>query len=226
MTGNNLAVTPNELHLGWAGRVMQWLGFATRLVLVNMLFVAGALAGLLVFGLFPAAVAATTILARLRAGLAGEHLVRDFISVYRFQFWHANRVGSIFWLAGVVLGLNVLSVLGPEGAVLLSSPVHAVLLLVAAMAGTATFLAAATAVAICSRYRDSIVRTWRTAFVLPLVSPVMSISLLLSLLACAVIFSGTTVLLPLAGASVPLLLSGWLVERRLSTLQQGRTVPA
>jgi uncharacterized membrane protein YesL len=83
-----------------------------------------------------------------------------------------------------------------------------------------TFIAAATAVAVCSRYRDSVARTWRTAFVLPLVSPVMSVSLLVSLVACAVIFSGMTVLLPLAGAAVPLLLSGWLVERRLSGLQQ------
>ena len=57
-----------DVPLGWAGRVMQWLGFATRLVLVNVLFVAGTLGGLVLFGLFPAAVAATTVLARLRLG--------------------------------------------------------------------------------------------------------------------------------------------------------------
>ncbi len=53
----------NDNPLGWAGRLMEWLQFGTRLVLVNMLFVAGALAGLVLFGLFPAAVAATTVLA-------------------------------------------------------------------------------------------------------------------------------------------------------------------
>jgi uncharacterized membrane protein YesL len=209
----------NDSPLGWAGRVMEWLGFATRLVLVNVLFVAGALAGVVVFGLFPAAVAATTVLARLRSGAAGEHLVRDFVTVYRSQFWHANRVGSIFWPAGVVLFLNGLTVLGPAGAAMLSSPVYAALLLLAAVVGMGIMMAAATAVAVCSRYRDSVSRTWRTAFMLPLVSPVMGISLLLSLVAFAVVFSGMTVLVPLVGFSVPLLISGWLVGRRLEALE-------
>lgn len=209
----------NDSPLGWAGRVMEWLGFATRLVLVNVLFVAGTLAGLVVFGLFPAAVAATIVLARLRSGAAGEHLVRDFVTVYRSQFWHANRVGSIFWPAGVVLFLNSLTVLGPAGVAMLSSPVYAVLLLLAAVAGMGVIIAAATAVAVCSRYRDSVTRTWRTAFMLPLVSPVMGISLLLSLVAFAAVFSGMTVLVPLVGFSVPLLISGWLVGRRLEGLE-------
>ena len=208
----------NDSQLGWAGRVMEWLGFATRLVLVNVLFVAGTLAGLVVFGLFPAAVATTTVLARLRSG-AGEHLVRDFVTVYRSQFWHTNRVGSIFWLAGVVLFLNGLTVLGPAGVAMLSSPVYALLLLLAAVVGVGIMMAAATAVAVCSRYRDSVTRTWRTAFMLPLVSPVMCISLLLSLVAFAVVFSGMTVLVPLVGVSVPLLISGWLVGRRLEGLE-------
>ena len=51
----------NDAPLGWAGRLMDWLRFATRLVLVNVLFVVGALAGLLVLGVFPAAVAATIV---------------------------------------------------------------------------------------------------------------------------------------------------------------------
>jgi uncharacterized membrane protein YesL len=214
----------NDSALGWAGRAMEWLRFATGLVLVNMLFVAGTLAGLVVFGLFPAAVAATTVLARLRIGAGGEHMVRDFIAAYRLQFRHANRVGSIFWLAGVMLFLNFLTVLGPAGTPALSSPVPSVLLLLAVLAGLGTLAAAATAVAVCSCYRDTVTRTWRTAFTLPLVSPVMSISMLVSLVAFAVVFSGMSVLVPLVGASVPLLVSGQLVGRRLAGL--GASEPA
>ena len=208
----------NDNPVGWAGRLMEWLQFGMRLVLVNILFVAGALAGLVLFGLFPAAVAATTVLARLRAGVAGDHLVRDFITAYRAQFWHANRVGSVFWLAAVVLFLNALSVLGgPAGG---SDPaLAAVLPVLSAAAGAGTLAAAATAVTICSRYRDTVFRTWRLAFVLPLVSPLMSLSLLASVVALTVVFSGMSVLVPLIGASVPLLLSGWLVGRRLGTLE-------
>lgn len=217
-----------DVPLGWAGRVMQWLGFATRLVLVNVLFVAGTLGGLVLFGLFPAAVAATTVLSRLRLGDAGDnstgdHVVRDFIRVYRAQFWHANRVGGIFWLAGVVLFLNVLTVAGTTAA---ASPVHAVLLVLAAVAGLGTLAAAAAAVALCSRYRDSVSSVWRTAFVLPLVSPLMSLSLLATLAAAVVVFAALPVLVPLVGASLPLLLSGWVVGRRLAVLETGETPAA
>ncbi|HJV99609.1 MAG TPA: YesL family protein [Arthrobacter sp.] len=216
-----------DAPLGWAGRVMQWLGFATRLVLVNVLFVAGTLGGLVLFGLFPAAVAATTVLARRRLGhagenSAGEHVVRDFAKVYRAQFWQANRVGSIFWLAGGVLFLDILTLRAPSDAVLLS-PMHAVLLVLGAVAGLGTLAAAATAVALCSRYRDPVSSIWRTAFVLPLVSPLMSLSLLATLAAAVAVFSALPVLLPLAGAALPLLLSGWLVGRRLAVLETAQT---
>ena len=73
---------------------------------------------------------------------------------------------------------------------------------------------------LCSRYRDSVTSTWRTAFVLPLVSPVMSLSLLVTLAAAVVAFSAMPVLVPLVGASLPLLLAGWLVDRRLAGLEQ------
>jgi uncharacterized membrane protein YesL len=215
----------SDSQLGWAGRVMDWLRFLTRLVLINVLFVAGALAGLLILGLFPAAVAATAVLARLRAGSAGDHLVRDFITAYRFQFRHANRVGSIFWLAGVVLFLNFLVLLGPAGTTMAPAG-HAVLLALTAVAAAGTATAAATAVAVCSRYRDSVMSTWRTAFMLPLVSPAMSLSLLVTLVVAAVLYSGAGVLVPLVGASAPLLVSGWLVGRRLAGLEPAAQLPA
>ena len=122
--------------------------------------------------------------------------------MYRAQFWHTNRVGGIFWLAGVVLFLNVLTVAGTTAA---ASPVHAVLLVLASLAGLGTLAAAATAVALCSRYRDSVSSVWRTALVLPLVSPLMSLSLLATLAAAVVVFSALPVLVPLVGASLPLL---------------------
>lgn len=215
----------NDAPLGWAGRLMGWLRFATRLVLVNVLFVVGVLAGLVVLGVFPAAVAATSVLGRLRGGTAGDTLVRDFITAYRFQFWHANRVGSLFWIAAVVLCLDFLALLGPASTAI-PAAAHAVLLALSTVAALGTVAAAATAVALCSRYRDKAARTWRTAFVLPFVSPVMSLSLLVTLAAAAVVFSGMTVLVPLVGASVPLLLSGWLVGKRLTGLEPAGTSPA
>ncbi|ELT44253.1 hypothetical protein [Arthrobacter nitrophenolicus] len=96
---------------------------------------------------------------------------------------------------------------------------RAVLLVLSAVVAAVTVAAAATAVSICARYRDTVSRTWRAAFMLPLISPVMGLSLLATLAAATVIFSGMTVLVPLVGASLPLLLSGWLVGRRLGGLE-------
>ncbi|WP_258804363.1 YesL family protein [Pseudarthrobacter sp. NS4] len=205
----------NDAPLGWAGRLMEWLRFATSLVLVNVLFIAGSLAGLVLLGIFPAAVAATTVLARLRAGETA-HVVRDFVAVYRSRFRHANLVGSIFWLAGLLLGLNLLAAMVPSGTG--ASPVSAVLLLLSVLAGAATLLAAAAAVTLCGRYRDSVLNTWKAAFLLPLVSPGMSVSLLGVLAALAVIFAAAPILLPLVGAAVPLLACGALVSRRAARL--------
>ncbi|MDQ0925576.1 putative membrane protein YesL [Pseudarthrobacter sp. W1I19] len=215
----------NDAPMGWAGRLMDWLRFAARLVLVNVLFVAGVLAGLVVLGVFPSAVAATAVLGRLRGETATDRLVRDFITAYRFQFRHANRVGSVFWIAGAVLCLDFLALLGPAGTSI-PPAAHAVLLTLSTVAALGTTAAAATAVALCSRYRDTAAKTWRTALMLPLVSPAMSLSLLATLAAITVVFSGMTVLVPLVGASVPLLISGWLVGKRLAGLVPAAVSPA
>jgi uncharacterized membrane protein YesL len=219
----------NEEALGWAGRLMRWLDFAVNLVLINLLFVAGVLAGGVVPGLFPSAVAASTMLARLRTGTLGEQPIRDFITAYRSQFLHANKVGSIFWVAAAILMLNGLSLLSaaslpsatpdPTATQAASSPVRAVLLVLSGIAGAATLAAAGTAVDVCTRYRDTVFRTWRLAFMLPLASPLLGLSLIASYVALAVVFAGMNVLVPLIGASLPLLLSGWLVGRHLSALE-------
>lgn len=108
---------------------------------------------------------------------------------------------------------------GPTAAQSASSPVRAVLLVLSGVAGAATLAAAGTAVDVCTRYRDTVSRTWRLAFMLPLASPLLGLSLIASYVALAVVFAGMNVLVPLIGASLPLLLSGWLVGRHLSALE-------
>ncbi|WP_341393071.1 YesL family protein [Arthrobacter sp. G119Y2] len=205
--------------LGWAERLMQWLAFGMRLVLINVLFLAGTIAGLGVLGLFPAAAAASALLARLRAGTAEDRLVRDFVAVYRRQFVHMNRVGSIFWAAAVLAVLNILSFSTPGISPLSGpSPAGAVLFSLFAAVCLIALAAAFTAVSICVRYRDTVLRTWRLALVLPIASPVAGLGVLLTLAAAGSVFTAVPVLIPLAGASLPLLLTGWLLDRRLGEL--------
>ena len=205
--------------LGWAERLMQWLAFAVRLVLINVLFVAGTVAGLGVLGLFPSAAAASVLLSRLLAGAEGDRLVRDFIAVYRRQFLHLNRVGSIFWAAGALAVANLLAFSSPGVSPLTGASVPgAVLFLLFAAVSVLAIAAAFNAVAICARYRDTVLRTWRLAFVLPLASPAAGLGVIMTLAAAAMLFIAAPLLLPLAGASLPLLLTGWLVNRRIAEL--------
>lgn len=212
--------------IGWAGRVMQWLQLGMCLVIVNLLFVAGTLAGLVLFGLFPAAVAASGVLAGVRSGTGRDHVVGDFVAAYRSEFLHANAVGGVFWVAGTALALSLVSFQGLLGGTgLLSgtgpapaSPFAGAMLLLVLAGALWTVSAAAVAVAACARYRDSVFRTVRYAFVLPLVSPLMSLTLIVSLGAIAVIFTRFEVLVPLVGASLPLLVAGWCVDHRLDSV--------
>jgi uncharacterized membrane protein YesL len=184
-----------------------------QLVLLNLLFLAGTLAGLVVFGLFPSAVATTVLLARLRAGESGDQLIRDFVTAYRAQFVHANRVSSLFMFAGLLAVLNV--------GMLESAAAHPLQLGLSALAvvvSVALAVSAGAAVVICSRHRDTVRRTWRYALVLPLASPGMTLAWLVSMAGVAVLLSGVTALLPLVGASLPLLVSGILVGHRLDNL--------
>lgn len=205
----------NDYEVGWAGRVMQWLRFMITLVVVNLLFVAGTVAGLVVFGLFPAATASTILLARLRAGAPSDDIVRDFISAYRAQFWHLNVVAIPFWIAAVLIAFDVLAF---QALAAVASPVSAVLLVLFVATSTMAVLAAAAAITICARYRDTARATWRYAFVLPLVSPAMSLSLIVGLGAVVIALMAFGVLVPLVGASAPLVIAGWLIDRRLAAL--------
>lgn len=199
---------------GWAGRLMEWLRFVMQLVLLNLLFLAGTLAGFIVFGVFPSAVATTVLLARLRAGDPGDRLILDFVTAYRGSFVHANKVGSLFAVAGLLAILNVAAL--PTAA---AGPQLALSALAVVVSGVLAVSAGA-AVVICSRHRDTVLRTWRYALVLPLASPGMTIAWLVSLTAVAILLGGINALLPLVGASLPLLVSGILVGHRLDRLTQ------
>lgn len=199
---------------GWAGRLMDWLRFVMQLVLVNLLFLAGTLAGLVVFGIFPSAIAATVLLARLRAGDPGDRLISDFVTAYRAQFVHANRVGSLFMLTGLLAAVNVALLPAAE------NPLQLALSALAVIVSGALAVSAGAAVVICSRHRDTVLRTWRYALVLPLASPAMTLAWLVSMAGVGVLLGGVNALLPLVGASLPLLASGIVIGHRLDTLAQ------
>ncbi|MFE5408958.1 YesL family protein [Microbacterium sp. NPDC056569] len=196
----------------WAGRVMAWLRVVAGLIVVNLLFLAGSVVGLVVLGVAPAALAATACLTRMRDGEGETGLVREFAAVYRAQFWRANLIGLPFGVVAVLLAADTAVLPALDGVA------------AAALAGF-TWVAAAVAVLVfaCAltvavRYDETAGAVLRYAAVLPFTSPLMSGVMLVSLGAVAVTLALIPVLVPLVGFAVLLFVAGWFVDHRLAAL--------
>lgn len=210
-----------QVGLGWTGRVMQVLQAVCTLVLVNLLFAAGVVAGLGVLGLMPASVAAATVLVR-RDGDDGDGdgdgdgdetgTVRRFIRAYRASFVRSNLTGIPFLVAGVLLAAD--AVVLPQ----LVGPLAAVLTVLTAAVGLAVLLMWITCVALLVRYRDTPLALLRYALPFALSTPLTGAGVLTVLVTFAVIAGVFPVVVPLVGASLPLAIAVRLIDRRLAAI--------
>ena len=202
-----------RIGLGWTGRVMQLLSAACTLVLVNILFIAGVLAGLVVLGIMPAAAAAASVLLRDRTGL--EHdggAARSFVRVYRRSFVRANVVGVPFLVAAALLTVDALVLPALEG------PAAAVLTALTASVAVLIVGVVLVVVALLERYDDRPAALIRYAVTVTLASPITGAGVIIVLIACGAIFAVLSVLLPLVGVSLPLVICVRLIDRRLAQL--------
>lgn len=197
---------------GWAGRVMAFLRVAAHVVAVNLLVVAGALLGLVVVGLFPALASGGHLLARAAAGDPSEHLWREFWAGYRAGFRRHAILGVPFWVAGLLLAVDLAVVRAADG------PLAGTMLAGLTLVGAWSIVALAHLFPVTRRSDDGLLATWRFVALAPLLSPLTALAVLVTLAALAVVATQLTVLVPLAGLSLPLLLSGWLVDHRLDAL--------
>lgn len=196
---------------GWAGRIMTWLRAVSALIIVNLLFVAGALAGAVILGIMPAAAAATVCLTLIRDG-ESTGLVRRFIAEYRARFWRANALGAPF--------AAIIALLLADTAVLpaLPGPASAALAVFTWVAGAYTAVALIGALAIDVRYRDGIGATLRFAAAIPFASPIMTLALIGTIAVIVASLAALPMLIPLIGIAAPLFVGGWFIDHRLAQL--------
>lgn len=90
--------------MGWAQRVMVFLNVATQLVLINVLWLLGTLAGGVVLGVLPASVSAARLVTALFLGSPSDALWRDFWLWWQHSWASAHRRGwPLVWLLCLVL---------------------------------------------------------------------------------------------------------------------------
>ncbi|MFT4156760.1 MAG: DUF624 domain-containing protein [Microbacterium sp.] len=189
----------------WSGRVMRMLQILTDLVLINLLIIAGTVAGLGVLGLMPSLVAAASVLRSDRA----EGIIRPFLAAYRARFFAANRAGFPFGVAAIILAA--------DAAVIPSLPgqVGAALLVMTAVGAAVVAVASVLTVVVLTHHEERPLAVARFGVVLTLVSPGLALAVLATIVATAVFAVSVPVLMPLVGFSVPLALCCRLSQRSL-----------
>lgn len=197
---------------GWSGRVMSWLRVVAGLIVVNLLFFAGVVVGLVVLGIAPAALAATACLTAMRDGDADTGLVRLFVATYRSQFWRANLLGLPFGAVAALLAADTWAL------PVLPAPVAAGLAGFTWVVGAIALVAFACALTVAVRYDETVGAVLRYAVVLPFTSPVMSIAMLGSLAVVATALGLLPMIVPLGGAALILFVAGWFADHRLAAL--------
>nr|WP_201470878.1 DUF624 domain-containing protein [Microbacterium hydrocarbonoxydans] len=205
-----------QVGLGWTGRVMQALQAVCTLVLVNLLFVAGVVAGLGVLGLMPAGVAAASVLLPADADRDGAGVTRRFVRAYRESFLRANLAGIPFLLAAALLVADAIVL--PS----LTGPVAAVLTALTGVVALAVLLMWIVCITLLVRYGDAPLAVLRYALTVCLTAPLTGIGVLVVIVAVAVIAGVFPVVIPLVGASLPLAVAVRLIDRRLQAIDAGR----
>lgn len=192
---------------------MGWLQVATQVIGINLLMLLGCLAGLVVVGTFPALAAGGVLLADLAAGRPSERVWTEFWQEWRDGLVRINLLALPWWVIGVLLVLDLQVVL-PGGTGLTGLMVGLVLLLTAYLAVVFAFFLAVT-----RRYDDPLGRTWRFLLVAPLLAPLTSLGIVLADAFLLTAFVQVSVLLPLAGLALPILVTGRLADARLDKLE-------
>lgn len=195
---------------GWTGRLMVWMRFGAQAIGIQLLMLAGVVVGLVVLGVGPALAAGGQLLARLVAGDASPTLWRDFWAGYRANARRATLV-VLPALLVVALAWYELLVLQAHGEGIVVAWLMGAVVVVALYA--LCYLSYAPAV--LRRYTDGPARTVRFLAVAPLVSPLTAVGCMVTSVAVLIVGLRFLPLLLLAGLSVPVMLTGILVDRFL-----------
>ncbi|MFA9458078.1 YesL family protein [Halalkalibacter sp. AB-rgal2] len=92
---------------GLSGIAYSFCRWFTRLAFLNFLWICTTVAGLIVFGIFPATVALFAVTRNWIIGERDESIVKVFFQVYKRDFLKANRLGFIVMGVGCVLYYNL-----------------------------------------------------------------------------------------------------------------------
>ena len=93
-------------------KVSIWI---TKLAYVNILWGVFSLAGLVIFGIFPATVAIFAVIRKWKKGDTELPIFKTFWGFYRSEFMKSNRLGFILFIIGMILYVDLRILYFSEG---------------------------------------------------------------------------------------------------------------
>ncbi|WP_407272301.1 YesL family protein [Radiobacillus sp. PE A8.2] len=84
----------------------KWLDWVTKIAYLNILWIAFSIAGLVVFGLFPALTATFTVARNWVTGKSDLPVFRTFWNAYKQEFVKSNLLGYVLSIIGYILYLD------------------------------------------------------------------------------------------------------------------------
>ncbi|SEJ11231.1 Uncharacterized membrane protein YesL [Demequina mangrovi] len=198
---------------GWSGRVMVWLRVVAQFVGIQLLMIAGTALGLVLLGLGPAIASGSRLLQRIVEGDPSDALWSDFWRAYREDFRRAATVTAPFLLVAAVTWYEVLLLLANGQGTLAAIMTGAVMAL-----GAYAIASLAYAPHVLRRYTDGPGHALRFVAVAPLLSPFTALGCAVTTVALVIVGLKWLPILLLMGLSVPLLLTGIIVDRWLDKI--------
>ncbi|WP_062305880.1 YesL family protein [Demequina subtropica] len=195
---------------GWTGRLMVWMRVVAHLVAIQLMMIAGTVLGLVIVGLGPATVAGAGLLRRIVDGDPSDALWGDFWRAYRAELPRAAIVTAPF-MGVIALAWYELLVLLAYGGDMVTTILSGAVIALGAYAVACLGYAPH----VLRRYEDPAVRTLRFVAVAPLLSPLTALGCAITVIALTVIGIKFIPVMLLIGLSVPLLLTGLIVDRWL-----------
>ncbi|WP_078382470.1 YesL family protein [Sutcliffiella halmapala] len=90
-----------------SSRIYQLCEWILRLAYLNLLWILFSIAGLIIFGVFPATTAAFTVARRWVNGESDMPLFRTFVDSYKKEFWKSQVLGLFLLVIGSALYMYV-----------------------------------------------------------------------------------------------------------------------
>ncbi|WP_413379938.1 YesL family protein [Alkalihalobacillus sp. 1P02AB] len=200
--------------MGGFYRISEWI---MRLAYINLLWIFFTLIGFVVFGWMPATVAMFTVIRRWFMGETDVSIFKLFFTTYKKEFIKANLLGVLVGVVGYILYIDFQFINHVSGVLQL------ILTFVFVMVGFFYFVAVAYLIPVFVHYDLKFFQYIKNAFLIGLLSPLMTIILVITLSLTYYVFWLVPGLIPVFGVSVfgcIMMGTAYFAFKRLETRKQ------